>query len=86
MPAVLTMFCCIPKFSCLVFSDTSKQPTSGMMWRATSGVFNTATSALSIGVGGVRWVAGKTYDVGAVVASKLPVPSLPIGKKKDKNE
>lgn len=80
------MFCCMPKFSCLVFSDTSKQPTSGMMWRATSGVFNTATSALSIGVGGVRWVAGKTYDVGAVVASKLPVPSLPIGKKKDKNE
>ncbi|KAK7099438.1 transmembrane protein 263-like [Littorina saxatilis] len=86
--------------------DPSKQP--GILWRVTSGVYSTATGAVGAGIGGVRWVAGKTYDVGSAVAgktydvgsavagktydvgsavvSKVPVPSLSLSKKKDKNE
>ena len=41
---------------------------------------------MGAGIGGVRWVAGKTYDVSAAVVSKVPVPSLPLRKKKDKDE
>ncbi|KAL8618738.1 hypothetical protein ACOMHN_015148 [Nucella lapillus] len=63
-------------------TDPSQQ--SGILWRVTSGVYSTATGAVGAGIGGVRWVAGKTYDVGSAVASKVPVPGL--GKKKDKNE
>ena len=59
-----------------------------MLWRMTSGVYNTATGAVGAGVGGVKWVAGKTYNVstavGSAVASKVPVPNF--SKKKDKNE
>ena len=62
-----------------------------------SGVYSTATGAVGAGIGGVCWVAGKTYDVGSAVVgktydvgsavtSKVPMPGLPFGKKKDKNE
>ncbi|XP_076450043.1 uncharacterized protein LOC143286385 [Babylonia areolata] len=63
-------------------TDPNQQ--GGILWRVTSGVYSTATGAVGAGIGGVRWVAGKTYDVGSAVASKVPVPGL--GKKKDKNE
>lgn len=63
-------------------ADPSKQP--GLLWRVTSGVYSTASGAVGAGIGGVRWVAGKTYDVGYAVVNKVPVPAL--GKKKDKNE
>jgi hypothetical protein len=70
----------------LLISDPKTQP--GILWRVTSGVVSTASGAvgagIGAGIGGVRWVAGKTYDVGSAVASKVPVPAL--GKKKDKNE
>ncbi|CAL1535775.1 unnamed protein product [Lymnaea stagnalis] len=75
------------------------QPAGGFLWRMSSGLFNTATGAVGYGVGGVKWVAGKTIDVGsavahktmdagAVVASKLPLPSVsvPFVTKKDKKE
>lgn len=65
-------------------ADQSQQ--AGFLWRMSSGVYSTAAGAVGAGIGGVRWVAGKTYDVGSAVASKVPVPSLPLGKKKDKNE
>lgn len=67
-----------------LLSDPSKQP--GILWRMTSGVYSTASGAVGAGIGGVRWVAGKTYDVSAAVVSKVPVPSLPLRKKKDKDE
>ena len=66
-----------------------------------SGLYSTTTSAVTgavgYGVGGVKWVAGKTVDVGSAVAhktidagsavtSKLPLPSMPFISKKDKKE
>lgn len=64
-----------------------------------SGIYSTASGAVGYGVGGVKWVAGKTIDVGsavahktldagAAVASKIPIPSVsvPFTSKKDKKE
>ena len=55
-----------------------------------SGVYHGATGAVGMGVGGVKWVAGKSYDAGSAVVgttkavvSKVPIPTL---KKKDKKE
>lgn len=67
---------------------------AGILWRMGSGLYSTTTGAVGAtvgaGIGGVKWVGGKAYDVGSVVASKVPVPPLPnlplIGKKKDKSE
>ena len=68
----------------LSVADAGSQP--GLLWRVTSGVYSTATGAVGAGIGGVRWVASKTYDVSSAVVSKVPVPSLSLRKKKDKNE
>ncbi|KAK0053456.1 hypothetical protein Bpfe_017154, partial [Biomphalaria pfeifferi] len=71
----------------------STQPSGGFLWRMSSGIYSTATGAVSgavgYGVGGVKWVAGKTIDVGSVVAhktidagsavaSKLPLPTVSV--------
>ncbi|KAK6190407.1 hypothetical protein SNE40_002286 [Patella caerulea] len=62
--------------------DPANQP--GIIWRMSSGVYSTATGAVGLGVGGVKWVAEKTYDAGSAVYSRAP--SNPLRKKKDKNE
>ena len=52
-----------------------------------SGLYNVTTGAVGYGVGGVKWVAGKSYDVGTAVASHVKVPAVPLlSKKKDKKE
>jgi hypothetical protein len=69
-------------------------PSGGYLWRFSTGLVSTTTGALTgavgLGVGGVKWVAGKGYDAGAAVVgttkavvSKVPVPTL---KKKPKKE
>ncbi|XP_046327073.1 transmembrane protein 263-like [Haliotis cracherodii] len=65
-------------------SEPGKQPS--LLWRMSSGVYSTASGAVGYGYGGVKWVAGKTYDVGSTVVSKVPRPPIPFVKKKDKNE
>jgi hypothetical protein len=60
--------------------------TGGLLWRMSSGLYNTATGAVGYGVGSVRWVAGKTYDVGSSVVSHVKVPSVSTLKRKDKKE
>ena len=63
------------------FTDVPAAPQGGLLWRVSSGVFNTATGAVSgavglgvgavgYGVGGVKWVAGKTLDVSSAVVHK----------------
>ncbi|KAH9507568.1 hypothetical protein Btru_051487 [Bulinus truncatus] len=74
-------------------ASASSQPTGGILWRMSSGIYSTATGAVTgavgYGFGGVKWVAGKTLDVGSVVAhktidagaavaSKLPLPSVSV--------
>ena len=71
-------------FPSFLFTDPSKQP--GVIWRVSSGLYNTATGAVGMGVGGVKWVAGKTYDVGSAVVSKVPKPTVPTWRRKDKKE
>lgn len=68
----------------------SKQQ-GGIVWRVSSGIgsglYNVTTGAVGYGVGGVKWVAGKSYDVGSAVASRVKVPPVPgLSKKKDKKE
>jgi len=65
-----------------------KQP--GLLWRMSSGIYGTAAGAVRLGVGGVKWVADKSYTAGTTVlstsktvVSKVPIPTL---KKKDKKE
>ena len=66
----------------------------GYLWRFSTGLVSTTTGAISgavgLGVGSVKWVAGKSYDAGTGVISttkavvgKVPVPTL---KKKPKKE
>lgn len=61
-------------------------PQGSVFWRVSSGLYNTASGAVGLGVGGVKWVAGKSYDVGSTVVSHVKVPSIPRLKRKDKNE
>lgn len=61
-------------------------PQGNIVWRMTSGVYSTASSAVGMGVGGVKWVAGKGYDVGTTVVSSVKVPKLSSLKRKDKKE
>ncbi|VDI44955.1 transmembrane protein 263-like [Mytilus galloprovincialis] len=61
-------------------------PQANIVWRMSSGVYNTATGAVGMGVGGVKWVAGKSYDVGSTVVSNVKVPKLSSFKRKDKKE
>ena len=69
-------------------ADPAQQP--GLLWRMSSGVYYGASGAVGMGVGSVKWVAGKGYDAGSAVVgttkavvSKVPVPTL---RKKDKKE
>ncbi|XP_061182996.1 transmembrane protein 263-like [Saccostrea echinata] len=59
---------------------------SGLLWKMSSGLYNTATGAVGYGVGSVKWVAGKTYDVGSSVVSHVKVPSVSTLRRKDKKE
>jgi len=77
-------------------------PQGGLLWRLGSGVVGTAAGAAKgvagygvgavsgvagYGVGAVKWTASKSYDVGAAVASKIPVPPIPgVKKPKDKSD
>jgi len=77
-------------------------PQGGLLWRIGSGVVGTAAGAAKgvagygvgavsgvagYGVGAVKWTASKGYDVGAAVASKIPVPPIPgVKKAKDKSD
>ena len=63
-----------------LFSDAGKQP--GMIWRMSSGLYNTATGAVGLGVGGVKWVVG----VGSSVVGHVPIPGKSRWKTKDKSE
>ncbi len=69
------------------------KPTS-LMWRMSSGLYSATTGAVTgtvgLGVGGVKWVAGKGYNAGSAVisttktvAAKVPMPAW---KRKDKKE
>ena len=69
-------------------------PSGGYLWRFSTGLVSTTTGAITgavgLGVGSVKWVAGKSYDAGSgvlnttrAVVSKVPVPTL---KKKSKKE
>ncbi|XP_013397019.1 transmembrane protein 263-B [Lingula anatina] len=85
-----------PEYSADKKTDNVEEPqqSPGMVWRLSSGVFNTATGAVGLGVGGVKWAASKGYNVGAAVvsgsqavASKVPVVNkLPGLSKKDKSD
>jgi hypothetical protein len=68
----------------LFFSE--QVPQGNIVWRMTSGVYSTASSAVGMGVGGVKWVAGKSYDVGTTVVSNVKVPKLSSFRRKDKKE
>lgn len=65
---------------------TEQVPQRNIVWRMTSGVYSTASSAVGMGVGGVKWVAGKSYDVGTTVVSNVKVPKLSSLRRKDKKE
>ena len=77
-------------FPLIAFSEQA--PPAGIVWRMSSGLYNVTTGAVGYGMGGVKWVAGKSYDVtsavgSAVTSSVKKVPStLATLKKKDKKE
>ncbi|XP_060568069.1 transmembrane protein 263-like [Ruditapes philippinarum] len=71
--------------------QSEQKAQAGVIWRVSSGLgsglYNVTTGAVGYGVGSVKWVAGKSYDVGTAVASHVKVPSVPLlSKKKDKKE
>lgn len=61
-------------------ANADKQP--GMIWRMSSGLYNTASGAVGLGVGGVKWVVG----VGSSVVGHVPIPGKSRWKTKDKSE
>lgn len=65
---------------------TDERSKGNLLWRMSSGLYSTATGAVGYGVGSVKWVAGKTYDVGSTVVSHVKVPSASTFKRKDKKE
>lgn len=78
--------------SCCLAAPTA--PSGGYLWRFSTGLVSTTTGAITgavgLGVGSVKWVAGKSYDAGSgvvnttkAVVSKVPVPTL---RKKPKKE
>lgn len=84
------LFCPIIYLQCTLclYDSVIPEPASqgSVFWRVSSGLYNTASGAVGLGVGGVKWVAGKSYDVGSTVVSHVKVPSIPRLKRKDKNE
>lgn len=65
---------------------TDEGSKGNLLWRMSSGLYSTATGAVGYGMGSVKWVAGKTYDVGSTVVSHVKVPSVSTFKRKDKKE
>ncbi|OWF44960.1 uncharacterized protein LOC110457659 [Mizuhopecten yessoensis] len=65
-------------------SDPKAQ--GNLIWRMSSGIYSTATGAVGMGIGGAKWVANKSYDVGSSAAGYVKVPKLATFKKKDKKE
>ncbi|XP_033752336.1 uncharacterized protein LOC117336077 [Pecten maximus] len=65
-------------------SDPKEQ--GNLIWRMSSGIYSTATGAVGMGIGGAKWVANKSYDVGSSAASYVKVPKMATFKKKDKKE
>jgi len=71
---------------------SENKPQAGILWRVTTGVgsglYNATTGAVGYGVGGVKWVATKSYDAGSTVVATVKNPPLPemLKKKKDKKE
>lgn len=55
-----------------------------------SGLYNVTTGAVGYGVGGIKWVAGKGYDVsssvGSAVTSRVKIPTSATFRRKDKKE
>ena len=76
----------------LIYFFSEQSPPVGIVWRMSSGLYNVTTGAVGYGVGGVKWVAGKSYDVTSAVGSAVTtgvkkVPStIATLKKKDKKE
>lgn len=85
---------------CVYYYNTAPPPapSGGYLWRFSTGVLSTTTGAITgavgLGVGGVKWVAGKGYnastavgsaviDTTKTVVSKVPVPSLSRKAKKE---
>lgn len=72
--------------------DPSLQP--GILWRVSSGLASGVTGTVGMGVGSVKWVAGKSYDATAAVGNAVAVTTkgvmnkvtLPAVRKKDKKE
>ena len=70
-------------------SEPEKQ--AGYLWRIGSGVYGLTTGAVGgavgVGVGSVKWVAGKGYDAGhAVVSTGAAIVTKVKVKRKSKNE
>ncbi|KAL5006324.1 hypothetical protein ScPMuIL_015130 [Solemya velum] len=57
-----------------------------MLWRVSSGLYSTASGAVGMGVGSIKWAAGKSYNVGSSVVSHVKVPSMQSLKRKNKKE
>lgn len=69
------------------FPDPQSQP--GFLRRAAGGVFNTATGAVSLGVGGVKWVGSTAYNTTSAVVTTTAgaIKKVPqVVKRKDKKE
>ncbi|WAR03643.1 hypothetical protein MAR_010201 [Mya arenaria] len=72
--------------------QSEQKAQGGVIWRVSSGLgsglYNFTTGAVGYGVGGVKWAAGKSYDVGSSVVTHVKNPPLPemLRKKKDKKE
>lgn len=93
-PVIIPLFDCIVDVVVCRCLAVPAGPSGGYLWRFSTGLVSTTTGAISgavgLGVGSVKWVAGKSYDAGSgvisttkAVVSKVPVPTL---KKKPKKE
>ena len=68
-------------------ADPQAQP--GLMWRAASGLYGTASSAVGLGVGGIKWVAntGVATTSAVVTTTTGVIKKVPqVMKRKDKKE
>lgn len=50
------------------------------------GLYSIVIGVVGYGVGSVKWVVGKIYDVGSIVVSYVKVFLVLIFKRKDKKE
>ncbi|KAH3890400.1 hypothetical protein DPMN_014481 [Dreissena polymorpha] len=72
--------------------QSEQKPPVGFVWRVSSGIgsglYSVTTGAVGYSVGGVKWAAGKGYDIGSTVVNTVKHPPVPavLKKKKDKKE